>query len=261
MKTLANIIESLLLVSGDAVAIADITEKLNVSNEEVLDAVNELKEKYNEESGINLLKFNKKLQFCSNPKYADDVSAVLNPIKMRELSRSMLEVAAIIAYKQPVTRIDLEELRGSNSEFALQNLLRLGLIEVVGRKDTVGKPVLFGTTDEFLKRFQISSLSDLPDYDELIDKIAKLRSPSNDSSYLFEKDEYNEDAEQPSENLFGDFAIKTAQNDAQVEENKIQQEKPLEESTEEATCDDFELGDIEEDIPDFLQGEDFEVVK
>ncbi|MBO5926270.1 MAG: SMC-Scp complex subunit ScpB [Clostridia bacterium] len=246
MKTLANIIESLLFVSGDAVAIKDIAEKSNVSDKDVLNAAKELQEKYGEDSGINLLIFNKKLQFCSNPKYADEVSNVLNPIKMRELSRSMLEVVAIIAYKQPVTRIDLEELRGSNSEFALQNLLKLGIIEVVGRKDTVGKPVLFGTTDEFLKRFQISSLNDLPDYNELLDRIAKLRSPSSDSSYLFEKDTYVEnDEEQPS--LLDGL------------------NNPIPDVTESAITesdDDFELGDIEgEELPDFLQGENFEVIK
>ncbi len=250
LKTLANIIESLLFVSGDAVAIKDIADKSNVSEKEVMTAAKILQEKYDEESGINLLIFNKKLQFCSNPKYADAVSNVLSPIKMRELSRSMLEVAAIIAYKQPVTRIDLEELRGSNSEFALQNLLKLGVIEVVGRKDTVGKPVLFGTTDEFLKRFQISSLDELPDYDELIDRIAKLRSPSSDSSYLFEKDTYVEGEEGQIDILDNiplkkDVAPKT-------ETNEIT----------ETADDDFELGDIEdEELPDHLQGEDVDIVQ
>lgn len=247
LKTLANIIESLLFVSGDAVSIKDIAEKSNVSEKEVLLAANELKDKYGEDSGINLLIFNKKLQFCSNPKYADDVSNVLNPIKMRELSRSMLEVAAIIAYKQPVTRIDLEELRGSNSEFALQNLLKLGVIEVVGRKDTVGKPVLFGTTDEFLKRFQISSLDELPDYNELLDRIAKLRSPSSDSSYLFEKDTYVEETE-------GDLIDKIEANAPSKAETEI--------ALTQDDSEDFELGDIEgEELPDFLQGEDFQVIK
>ena len=141
MKTLTSIIESILFVSGDAVAVRDIAEKLEVTDKEVLSAANELKEKYNDDSGINLLIFNKKLQFCSNKANAEAVSSVLNPIKERELSRSMLEVAAIIAYKQPVTRIDLEELRGSNSEYAISNLLKLNMIEIVGRKDTVGKPV------------------------------------------------------------------------------------------------------------------------
>ncbi len=167
---------------------------------------------------------------------------------MRELSKSMLEVAAIVAYKQPVTRIDLEELRGSNSEFALQNLLKLGVIEVVGRKDTVGKPVLFGTTDEFLKRFQISSLEELPDYDELIDRIAKLRSPSNDSSYLFEKDEYVE--EEQFDSLLVGIETETANQNG------------LEETKGSTETEDFELDDItEEEIPDFLDGEEFDIVK
>ena len=165
----------------------------------------------------------------------------------------MLEVAAIIAYKQPVTRIDLEELRGSNSEFALQNLLKLGVIEVVGRKDTVGKPVLFGTTDEFLKRFQISSLDELPDYDELIDRIAKLRSPASDSSYLFEKDTYVEDEEGESGqiNILDNIPLK----------KDVAPKTETNEITETAD-DDFELGDIEdEELPDHLQGEDVDIVQ
>ncbi len=241
-----------MFVSGVPVACKDIADKSNATEKQVLDAAKELQEKYNEESGIHLLIFNKKLQFCSNPNYAEEVSNVLNPIKERELSKSMLEVAAIIAYKQPVTRIDLEELRGSNSEFALQNLLKLGVIEVVGRKDTVGKPVLFGTTDEFLKRFQISSLEDLPDYDELIDKIAKLKSPSANSSYLFEKDEYVEESDAPSD-LLEEIAVTET---ATVEENTQTV------ANEEVDEDDFDLGDIsDEELPDFLDGEDVEVIK
>ena len=241
-----------MFVSGVPVACKDIADKSNATEKEVLDAAKELQEKYNEESGIHLLIFNKKLQFCSNPNYAEEVSNVLNPIKERELSKSMLEVAAIIAYKQPVTRIDLEELRGSNSEFALQNLLKLGVIEVVGRKDTVGKPVLFGTTDEFLKRFQISSLEDLPDSDELIDKIAKLKSPSANSNYLFEKDEYVEESDTPTDLLEG---IPTAGEVAALENAQAQ-------DAEISADDDFDLGDIsDEELPDFLEGEDVEIVK
>lgn len=246
-----NIIESVLFVSGVAVSCKDIAEKSNCSEKDVLSAAKLLQEKYSGESGIHLLIFNKKLQFCSNPDYAEQVSNVLNPIKERELSKSMLEVAAIIAYKQPVTRIDLEELRGSNSEFALQNLLKLGVIEVVGRKDTVGKPVLFGTTDEFLKRFQISSLDELPDYDELIDRIAKLKSPTENSSYLFEKEEY---IEEDSENNFIEELAPTLAPVQTPQSETIQTNDDFDE--------DFELGDIQdEELPDFLEGEDFEVIK
>ena len=236
---MTSIIESILFVSGDAVAVRDISEKLEVTDKEILAAANELKEKYNEDSGINLLIFNKKLQFCSNKANAEAVSSVLNPIKERELSRSMLEVAAIIAYKQPVTRIDLEELRGSNSEYAISNLLKLNMIEVVGRKDTVGKPVLFGTTDEFLKRFQISSLNDLPDYEELMAKITEMRSPVNSSTYLFTKENYvEEEVQNPIEAVI----------EASV-------------TTDEEFEEDFDITDIEdEEIPDHLKDENIDFI-
>ena len=239
LETLANIIESIVFVSGNQIAIKDIADKLEVSEKQVLDAAKKLQEKYNENSGINLLVFNKKLQFCSNPKYAEDVAVVLNPIRERELSKSMLEVAAIIAYKQPVTRLDLEEIRGVDSEYAIQNLLKLGVIEVVGRKDAIGRPVLFGTTDAFLKRFQIPSLDALPDYDKLLSAIAT----SNKDSYLFRKDEYDE-TKDPE---FG------ATND-QLSLNVM--DESLSDDLNESESEDFELGDIsDEEIPDFLQGE------
>lgn len=179
-ETLASIIESIVFVSGNAIAVKDIAEKLEVTNAKVLEAAKKLQEKYNEESGLNLLIFNNKLQFCSNPKNAENVAMVLNPIRERELSKSMLEVAAIIAYKQPVTRLDLEEIRGVDSEYAIQNLLKLNVIEIVGRKEAPGRPVIFGTTDGFLKRFQISSLDELPDYEQLL---ASIRGTNEKSSY------------------------------------------------------------------------------
>ncbi len=232
LEKLTNIIESILFVSGTQVAISDIAEKLEISDKDVLAIAQNLKQKYSKDSGIQLLIFNKKLQFCSNPDNAEFVSAVLNPIKEKELSKSMLEVAAIIAYKQPVTRIDLEELRG-NSEYAVQKLLELGVIEPVGRKDAVGKPVLFGTTDKFLKRFQIESLDQLPDYEELINKISLLHTPKDDD-YLYRKDEY---VEQTASTL--DESENTNLKDTQQ--------------------DDFELPDLEDEaLPDFLQGEEVE---
>ncbi len=147
----------------------------------------------------------------------------------------MLEVAAIIAYKQPVTRIDLEELRG-NSEYAVQKLLELGVIEPVGRKDAVGKPVLFGTTDKFLKRFQIESLDQLPDYEELINKISLLR-PDKEDDYLYRKDEYVEQV-----------ASTVDESGANTKPEDVNNKQ-----------DDFELPDLDdEELPDFLQDEEIE---
>ncbi len=238
LEKLTNIIEALVFVSGTQVAIKDIAEKLQVEEKEILKCVKELQEKYSGDNGIHLLMFNKKIQFCSNPKYANEVSSVLNPIKERELSRSMLEVAAIIAYKQPVTRIDLEDIRGVNSEYVVQKLLELNMIEPVGRKDAVGKPVLFGTTDEFLKRFQISSLDELPDYEELLTKIQLIHGNDKADDYLYSKEVYQ------GESILDEGVAVTSNENGTKNYNE-----------------DFDLPDIsEEEIPDFLQGEEVDKI-
>lgn len=247
-EKLTNIIESILFVSGTQVAISDIAEKLELTEKQITEAIKALKEKYSDASGIQLLQFNKKLQFSSNPAYADDVSAVLNPIKEKELSKSMLEVAAIIAYKQPVTRIDLEEIRG-NSEYAVQKLLELGVIEPVGRKDAVGRPVMFGTTDKFLKRFQISSLDELPDYEELINRIQLIHGPADTESYLYTKDVYVDEAAATADETTADASKDTTENTASKARKT-------------AENNDFDLPDIsEEEIPDFLEGEEVDEIK
>lgn len=174
MSRLSNQIESVLFVSGKAVEEKFIKEKLNATDKQFTEAVSELLAKFSGESGIHLLRFNKKLQFATNPDYAKDVEAVLNPIKEKELTNAMLETLAIIAYKQPVTRIEVEEIRSVDCTYSVQNLMRLGMIEVVGRKETIGKPLLFATTDEFLKRFSISDISDLPDYETLLEKLQQI---------------------------------------------------------------------------------------
>ena len=269
-EKLTNIIESIVFVSGTKVAISDIAEKLSVTEGDVVSAVKSLQKKYSGESGIQLLMFNKKLQFCSNPAYAEEVSSVLNPIKERELSKSMLEVAAIIAYKQPVTRIDLEEIRG-NSEYAVQKLLEIGVIEPVGRKDAVGKPVLFGTTDEFLKRFQISSLDELPDYEELINKISLIHGGQDQDDYLYKKDVYIDETAAADANVSDSDNVKSETATDKIAEKKSTGNTDLHEnnktsynSADNADADsdsDFELPDIEdEEIPDFLKGEDIDKI-
>lgn len=237
LEKLTNIIESIVFVSGKAIAVKDISDRLNLTDKQVLSIAKELQKKYSDPCGINLLIFNNKLQFASNPKYVEQVSVVLNPIKERELTRSMLETAAIIAYKQPVTRLDLEELRG-NSEYAIQNLMKLGVIEIVGRKDAVGRPVLFGTTDEFLKRFQIGSLDELPDYDELMARIKSINGTDSNDNYLYRKDEYVEGSDGKGNIDFSQVPTKAEKND-----------------------DNFDFGDLsQEEIPEFLLDEDIDII-
>lgn len=182
MENLCEIIESILFVAGEAVTVSDISGKLDVTAKEMNKAIDQLKNRFSGESGIVLLHFNDKLQLATNSKYAEAVSTVLNPIRERNLSKATLETAAIIAYKQPITRLEIEEIRGVSCDYAINILMEHNLIEVVGRKDAVGRPVLFGTTDEFLKRFNISSIADLPDYNALLEKVKIVRTNS-DSLY------------------------------------------------------------------------------
>ena len=123
MEQLTNTIEAILFASGKAVALSDIGDKLNATKGEIKRALDELKEKYGEEGGIQLLLFNGKAQLGSNPLYKESVEAVLNPIREKELTRTILECAAIIAYKQPITKTEIELLRGLNSDYAVRVLL------------------------------------------------------------------------------------------------------------------------------------------
>ena len=174
MSRLSNILQSVLFLSGKAVEESFIKEKLQLSAKEMKGAVAELQAQFSGENGIHLLRFNGKLQFATNPQYAKEVEAVLNPIKEKELTNAMLETLAIVAYKQPVTRLEIEEIRAVDCTYSVQNLTRLGLIEAVGRKETIGKPLLFATTDEFLKRFSIGDVSELPDYETLLEKLKEI---------------------------------------------------------------------------------------
>lgn len=201
MSDLENKLEALLFVSGDGVEIGEIIEKWQVTDKALEKAFENLKERFNENFGIKIIKYRNKLQLCSNPTYADDISSVLNPIRERNLSKATLETIAIIAYKQPITRLDIEQIRGVNSDYAIQTLLKHNLIEVVGRKDAIGKPLLFGTTDEFLKRFDLENLDNLPNYDDLLNSIQVI----NEQKTLYNEfeipDEENETTEAETENF------------------------------------------------------------
>lgn len=204
MNSLTNIIEAVIFASGEAVPVKYIVEKLGCSLKEVNAGVNELKEKYGGESGIHLLTFNGKLQFATNPQYKQPVSEVLTPIKEKEFTKTILECAAIIAYKQPITKPELEEIRQVSCDYAIHTLLELEMIVPCGRKDAVGKPIMYSTTDNFLKRFKLNSIDELPDYDELMAQIAELNSSlltedEEDANYLYKKDEYTEVEATPNE--------------------------------------------------------------
>ena len=197
MDNLDKILEGILFLSGDGVDRGVLMEKLQVTPKQLDKAIEILKTRYNQDCGINLITYKDKLQLSGNPAYAEEVSVVLNPIRERQLTKATMEVMAIVAYKQPVTRIDVQDIRGTNSDYALQTLLNYKLIEVVGRKDAIGKPLLFGTTDLFLRHFGIDSLDELPDYDEIIKSLEEFQIQNN---HLYNEFDIPEDEEQSEDN-------------------------------------------------------------
>ncbi len=204
LNEIAKIIEGVLFVSGEGVEIDEFKTRFDMNDREYNKCLDILKQKYNEDSGINIIQYKSKVQLCSNPQIVENIAEILNPIRERSLTKAALETVAIIAYKQPITRIEIENIRGANSDYAIQLLQSNNLIEVVGRKDTVGKPLLFGTTENFLKRFELQSIESLPNYNELLDRIRVIHS-EGDSLYreftIPEEDEESKNAnnnEQPT---------------------------------------------------------------
>ena len=175
LKNLKEILHSILFVAGDGIEKSFIAEKLDISKKDLDKALEELKKDLSGDAGVHLIEYKDKVQLATNPNYASYISDVLNPIREKSLTHAALETLAIIAYKQPITKLDIEDIRGVNSDYAVQILIDQNMIEVVGRKDAVGKPLLFGTTENFLKRFDIKDLSDLPDYEELLERIKTIR--------------------------------------------------------------------------------------
>ena len=189
MDNIKEILKATLFVAGEAVEKSIIKEKLELTDKELNSVVSELKQELSGDNGVILLEFKNKLQLSSNQKYIDKISDILNPIREKALTKATLETVAIIAYKQPITKLEIEEIRNTRSaDYAVQMLLDNNLIEVVGRKDAVGKPFLYGTTDEFLKRFNLNNIQDLPSYEDLLERIKLIRAEtevqqSTDSLY------------------------------------------------------------------------------
>ena len=185
-KNLAEHLEAVLFLSGEGLQENYLAEKFGVEEKKIASGLAELQKKYSGECGIHLIKFRNNWQLSTNPDYADRVAEVLNPIREKNLTRAMLETLAIVAYKQPLTRLDIEDIRGVDSSYAVQILSQNNLIEVIGRKDTVGKPLLYATTDEFLKRFELEDIDKLPSYEELLEKIKVINTRENASDELYE---------------------------------------------------------------------------
>lgn len=156
-------LEAVLFAAGDAVPVERLAAALETSSEAVLDAAAALESLYDfENRGIMLLRLEDKLQLCSRPLYADAARRVTESRKPPSLSAAALEVLTIVAYRQPVTRAFIDQLRGVDSGGTVAGLVEKGLIEEAGRLDVPGRPMLFRTTEAFLRTFGLSGLEELP---------------------------------------------------------------------------------------------------
>ena len=176
MENLIQTVEAIIFSAGTEIKKKDILDKLEgVTRKQLNDAVRALAQRYKGDRGILLVEFNDYVQFTSNPSYGEVVSDVLRLIRQKALSDTLLQVLAIIAYKQPITRGEIEEIRGNTSaDYALTTLTRAGLIRVSGHRNTPGRPWLYVTTNEFLRRFQLRSLNELPDYKDVMKRLMEL---------------------------------------------------------------------------------------
>jgi len=159
--SLAAKVEGLLFVSSGAVQVANLANVLHVPAREIEAALHSLAESYRGR-GIRLQRHDSRAQLTSAPELASHVERLLGLEATTHLTQAALEVLAIIAYQQPVTRPHIDSIRGVNSESVLGTLLRHGLIEEAGRSDGPGRPILYRTTPEFLRHFGLNSLSELP---------------------------------------------------------------------------------------------------
>ncbi|SFU45242.1 segregation and condensation protein B [Clostridium sp. DSM 8431] len=162
-------VEALLFVSGDPLEIRDIASHLEISIAYTKDILEEMMEDYKHiERGIKLISINGAYQLVTKNEYSDYIQKLLKKNKRQSLSQASLESLAIIAYKQPITRIDIDEIRGVKSESAIQKLVERDLIKEVGRLEVPGRPILYGTTEEFLRQFGLHGLHELPSLDLFI---------------------------------------------------------------------------------------------
>lgn len=170
-NTYNSVIEALIFSSDDSLAAEEIVraiksidgEDINLSTSDVDSTIDQLNQKYEENnSAFRILRIANGYLYATLEQYAKYVGYLSSERAKRRLSQAALETLAIIAYKQPITKPELETIRGVNSDYILTTLLEKNLIAIKGRAESVGRPLLYGTTDEFLKYFGLNNLSDLP---------------------------------------------------------------------------------------------------
>ena len=167
-KAIKSAMESMMFTWGEPLEAKMAADVFNITKEEAYECFKELQAEYEQEGrGIVIREGNKAFQFVTREENADYVRRLCTPVKAKKLSQSALEVLAIIAYKQPVTKGEMEAIRGIKCDRVVEGLMNKNLIEEVGRSSAIGRPILYGTTDTFLKNFGFTSLKELPNIEDI----------------------------------------------------------------------------------------------
>lgn len=166
-NAMKSAIEALLFASGEPLSLSDLANHLEERPKNVEAIIHEMMDEYEHSAGrgIKMISIKGKYQLVTKGENADYLQKLLKKNKRQSLSQASIESLAIIAYKQPITRVDIDEIRGVKSESALNRLIERDLIKEVGRLEVPGRPILYGTTEEFLRQFELKDLKDLPSLD------------------------------------------------------------------------------------------------
>nr|WP_315020596.1 SMC-Scp complex subunit ScpB [uncultured Aminipila sp.] len=167
-KTMKSAFESMMFVWGEPLDVKIAAEVFNINWKDAYDYFLELKQEYEQEGrGIKIIEVNKSFQFVTNAENSSYVERLCTPVKEKKLSQSALEVLAIIAYKQPITKGEIDSIRGIKCDRVIEGLVKKELIQEKGRSTAIGRPILYGTTDAFLKHFGFETLKDLPEIENI----------------------------------------------------------------------------------------------
>lgn len=162
-KRIMAVIEAVLFAMGDSVELSRLNHVLEIPEKEISEIIAKMNDKYKrQDRGIYIVELEDAVQLCTKPELYEYLIKVAKAPRKYVLSDTLLETLSIIAYKQPVTRLEVEKIRGVSCDHAVNRLLEFNLIQELGRLDAPGRPLLFGTTEEFLRTFGVKSLGDLP---------------------------------------------------------------------------------------------------
>lgn len=183
-KTIKSAFESMMYVWGEPLNAKQAGDVMDIDETEALALFRELKDEYDQEGrGLEIREINGTFQFVTREKNSEYIERLCTPVKSKRLSQAALEVLAIIAYKQPVTKGEIEAIRGIKCDRVMEGLVAKGIVEPVGRSQAIGRPVLYGTTDLFLKNFGFSSLKELPEIEDIEYAVSTDEEVQEDEEY------------------------------------------------------------------------------